>query len=73
MNNPKLLLLTILFGIGAIAMIFRTRISEELVTESAPVAELNFDANFTDVLVYDNEVDINQDEVEIPSFSLLDY
>ena len=36
-------------------------------------AELNFEANFIDVLAYDDEVDINQDGMDIPSFSLLDY
>ena len=36
-------------------------------------AELNFEASFVDVLAYDNQVDINQDEMDIPSCSLLDY
>ena len=53
------------FNIGAL--------SGNIIGVNMQTAELNFDANFTDVLVYDNEVDINQDEVEIPSFSLLDY
>ncbi len=47
-------------------------LSGNIIGVNLQTAELNFEANFTDVLVYDNDVDINQDEVEIPSFSLLD-
>ena len=48
-------------------------LSGHLIGVNLQTAELNFDAHFRDVLAYDNEVDINQDEVEIPSFSLLNY
>ena len=53
------------FDIGAL--------SGNVIGVNLQTAELNFDANFSDVWVYDNDVDINQDEVDIPSFSLLNY
>ncbi len=41
--NPKLLLIALILGVGALTIMFRTRITEELVTESAPVSSLSFD------------------------------
>ncbi len=41
--NSKPLFIAFILGIGALTIMFNTRIKEELVTESAPVSSLSFD------------------------------
>jgi len=41
--KSKLLLTALILGVGALTIMFRTRIKEELVIESAPISHLSFD------------------------------